>query len=369
MDRARKNVDELAGWLLCDRLDLVSQLWSQADALRRQWLGDAVHLRGLIEISNHCRRHCHYCGLSAARGAVFRYRMRDAEVLAAARAAAGFGYGTVVLQAGEDEALDQAWVAQLLRAIKADTGLAITLSLGERSDADCAAWRAAGADRYLLRFETSNPALYRRIHPDYGGQVSDRLAMLRRLRAMGYAIGTGFMVGIPGQRIADVVEDLCTLGDLEPEMIGIGPYLPHPDTPLGKLAQRADALSDQCPSDLQTVSTVVALARLLCPWANIPATTAVATVDPKRGREDLLCRGANVVMPNCTPLAYRELYDIYPGKACQTETAEQCHACLAARLRAIGRHAGQGPGHAAPRRAHALPAIQKPRSQPCPSLP
>ena len=362
-------IASIAAWLAEEARPLWPELWAQADACRRQWVGDAVHLRGLIEISNHCRRHCHYCGLAAGQQHLFRYRMADEEILAAARQAHNFGYGTVVLQAGEDTELDQQRVAELLRRIKGETGLAITLSLGERSDAEMALWREAGADRYLLRFETSNRQLYRRIHPDCGADISDRVALLRRLKDLGYAIGSGFMLGIPGQSRADVVGDLLTLHELDCDMIGIGPYLPHPATPLGKLAERQRVVADQCPSDLTTVATAVALARLLCPWANIPATTAVATVDPAHGREDMLCRGANVVMPNCTPLAYRELYQIYPNKACQQETAEQCHRCLAGRLHAIGRHPGQGPGHAVARDAHPLPHIPVPRSQPCPSLP
>ncbi|TVR47581.1 MAG: [FeFe] hydrogenase H-cluster radical SAM maturase HydE [Planctomycetota bacterium] len=303
--------------------------------------------------------------MAAGQEGLFRYRMDDDEICAAARLARDCGYGTLVLQAGEDPGLGSQRMAELIRRLKAETGLAITLSLGERSDADLQAWRAAGADRYLLRFETSNPQLYRRIHPNHGSEISNRLALLRRLKAMGYAIGSGFMVGIPGQSRADVAQDLCTLAQLDCDMIGIGPYLAHPATPLGKRAAGNRPERDQCPADLDTVATAVALARLLCPWANIPATTAVATLDPQHGREDMLCRGANVVMPNCTPLAYRELYQIYPDKACQHESAEQCHSCLNARLRAIGRQPGEGPGHAQPRDRYPMPAIPLPGSQPC----
>ena len=251
-----------------------------------------------------------------------------------------------MLQSGEDPGLTRGLVSGVIRAIKAETGLAVTLSLGERSDDDLSAWKADGADRFLLRFETSDPLLYRRIHPSLPGTVSDRLGQLLRMRGMGYEIGSGVMVGIPGQTWDILARDVETLRDLDVDMIGIGPFLPSPRTPLGGVAAamlRAPAF-EQVPNDELTTLKVVALARLVCPEANLPSTTALATIDPESGRELGLTRGANVVMPNLTPPEYRVLYDIYPGKACVHETADACHECLQGRLEAIGRFVGTGPG-------------------------
>ena len=339
------------------RLD---ELWAAADAVRRRSVGDAVHLRGLIEISSHCVRACGYCGLRAANAGVVRYRMSADEILACARQAVGFGYGTVVLQAGEDPGLTAGSVAEVVRRLKAETPLAVTLSLGERTDDELREWRLAGADRYLLRFETSHRDLYERIHPPRPDQtVSDRVGLLRRLRAMGYEVGSGVMVGIPGQTYADLADDLLLIRELDLDMIGIGPFIAHPDTPLGKGAAVAggdqlpidqlpiDRLPiDQVPADELTTLKALALARLLCPGANIPSTTALGTIDRAHGRELGLRRGANVVMPNLTPPEYREHYAIYPGKACLNETAEACQSCLEERIAAIGRTAGTGRGDA-----------------------
>lgn len=343
--------EEILAWLReTDEARLVD-LWRRADDVRQQWVGGEVHLRGLVELSNHCVRLCGYCGLRAPNRDLERYRMSAEEVLDCARKAVAFGYGTVVLQSGEDPGIGAEWMADLIRRIKAETPLAVTLSLGERDEDELALWRRAGADRYLLRFETSNPALYRRIHPAREGRPSDRIALLGVLGRLGYEVGSGVMIGIPGQTYADLARDIALFAQLRLEMIGVGPYLPHPRTPLGRRFAPIDPDStpagDTAPNDELTTCKVIALARLVCPWANIPSTTALATLDPVRGRELGLVRGANVVMPNLTPLRYRRLYEIYPGKACVDETGEACHACLLARLRAVGREPGHGPGSAA----------------------
>ena len=229
----------------------------------------------------------------------------------------------------------------------ARTALAVTLSLGERPEGDLAAWKKAGADRYLMRFETSNRALFSKIHADFGKRPSDRIAQLKRMRELGYEIGSGIMAGIPGQTFADLVNDLETFRTLDLDMIGIGPYLPHPATPLGRDAVGIFAdTTDQVPTGELITLKLVALTRLVCPRANIPSTTALATINKQHGRELGLQRGANIVMPNLTPVRYRALYEIYPSKACIDETAEQCHACLGGRIRSIGRIPGQGPGSA-----------------------
>jgi biotin synthase len=336
----------ITGWLRETDPVTLERLWERADAVRAAHVGNAVHLRGLVEISNHCIRHCLYCGIRACSEGLVRYRLTAGEILACARTARQLGYGTVVMQSGEDPGLSCGFITGVIQSIKAETGLAITLSLGERSDEELCAWKAAGADRFLLRFETSDPDLYRRIHPSLPGTLSDRVAQLLRMREMGYEIGSGVMVGIPGQTWDTLARDIELFRDLDIDMIGIGPFLPSPRTPLGgEAAARLRASADeQVPNTELATLKVVALTRLVCPEANLPSTTALATLDPATGRELGLVRGANVVMPNVTPEAYRALYEIYPGKACVHETADACQHCLAHRIESIGRAVGQGPG-------------------------
>jgi biotin synthase len=245
----------------------------------------------------------------------------------------------------------------VIRRIKKETPLAVTLSLGERTGEELAAWREAGADRYLLRFETSDRALFEAIHPPLGNRPCDRIAILRQLQKMGFETGSGIMVGIPGQTYESVADDIALFRELNLDMIGIGPFIPHPATPLGTAGfgvpsrllrdglDRVNAeLRTQIPNTELMVYKALALTRLVCPEANLPATTALATINKHNGRELGLRRGANVFMPNLTPLKYRRLYEIYPAKACIEETGQACNTCLAMRIHRIGRHVGNGPG-------------------------
>jgi len=339
--------DEILAWLREVDEAKLDSLWARADAVRAAFVGPEVHFRGLIELSNHCIRHCQYCGISAAVGGVRRYRMREDEILACAEEAQSYGYGTVVLQGGEDPGLSQDFIAGLVRRIKERTGLAVTLSLGERQEEELRAWRDAGADRYLLRFETSDPELYRRIHPSRPGALPDRIALLRQLGELGYEVGSGIMVGIPGQTWEILARDIEAFRALDLDMVGIGPFIPSERTPLGgALAEdlRLQAGDQQVPPDELHTLKVLALTRLVCPHAHIPSTTALATIDPEQGRELGLSRGGNIVMPNMTPPEYRVLYEIYPGKACIQETAGMCRACLSGRIHRIGRIPGKGAG-------------------------
>lgn len=336
---------EIEGWLRETDKSRLEELWSLADTVRRDHVGDAVYLRGLIEFSNCCARKCAYCGLSADNHKVNRYRMSADEILSCAHQAVEFGYGTVVMQSGEDRGYRTGDIADIIRRIKAETPLAVTLSLGEREDDELALWKEAGADRYLMRFETSNPELYKIIHPNLPGRFSDRVAMLKRMRAMGYEIGSGVMVGIPGQTYEDIARDIELFRELSLNMVGIGPYLSHPDT---MLAQHRDELlapdGQQAPSGELMTYKAVALTRIALPDANIPSTTALATVNRRSGRELGLRRGANIMMPNITPIEYRKEYQIYPGKACILEDASACHGCMLQRITALGRTIGTGRG-------------------------
>ena len=305
-------------------------------------MGNTVFLRGLVELSNYCVRQCHYCGIRGSNTEVKRYRMEADEVLACARECERLGYGTIVMQAGEDYALTSCWVSDVIRRIKVETKLAITLSLGERRPHELREWKLAGADRYLLRFETSNPELFTRIHPPLAQERPNRLELLRLLRGLGYEVGSGVMIGIPGQTFESLADDILLFNELELDMIGVGPYIPHPDTPLG--SELPMAAEDQVPADELTTYKVLALTRLMCPTVNIPSTTALATLNPAHGREFGLMRGANIVMPNVTPVRYREDYEIYPNKTCVKETAIQCEGCVKGRILRIGRAVGVGRG-------------------------
>lgn len=336
---------EILAWLREERPEALRDLFAQADAVRRENVGDAVHLRGLIEISSHCERQCMYCGLRKANGTLERYRMTREEIEQCARMAVSLGYGTVVMQAGEDDALTAEYIAEIVAWIKRKTPLAVTLSLGERTTDELKLWRKAGADRYLLRFETSDPHLYHAIHPQRFSGRPDRLMLLKELKGLGYEAGGGVMVGIPGQSYASLAQDLLAFRDFDLDMIGIGPYIAHPVTPLGSGQLRPGIVpNEQAPSSEQMVYKMVALARILCPDANIPSTTALATINRKDGRRLGLQVGANVVMPNLTPVKYRALYQIYPAKACIDESAQDCSECLRGQIRAIGRFPGRGAG-------------------------
>src|ERR1035441_8901411 len=226
---------EIEKWLREENPDSLRGLWERADQVRRAHVGDAVYPRGLVEISNICVRQCHYCGIRSGNTGLTRYRMDAAEVLDCARRARTLGYGTVVLQAGEDPALGTLWVRDLVVAIKKETGLAVTLSLGERGLDELKLWKEAGADRYLLRFETGNSKLFQSIHPPKPGKPCDRLALLASIKELGYEVGSGILIGIPGQTYQDLARDLLLFREMNLDMIGVGPFIPHPLTPLGQL--------------------------------------------------------------------------------------------------------------------------------------
>lgn len=337
--------DDLLELLRERRPARLQDLYARADAVRQEHVGDAVHLRGLIEISSHCARQCMYCGLRQGNRALTRYRMPREEILDCAREAERLGYGTVVMQAGEDDQLTAEWIAEIVRWIKRETALAVTLSLGERQHDEFQLWRSAGADRYLLRFETSDEDLFRVIHPQRSPGGPSRLTLLRQLKSLGYEAGGGVMVGIPGQSYESLANDILTFHSLDLDMIGIGPYIAHAATPLGTGALRpAIGALEQVESSEEMVYKMIALTRIVCPTANIPSTTALATINRTDGRKLGLKAGANVVMPNLTPTKYRRLYEIYPDKACIEESATDCNQCLRGQIHSLGRFAGQGQG-------------------------
>jgi len=306
------NISEIQTWLHEDNPEALAALFAMARRARARYVGNQVHLRGRVDFSNLCRRQCTYCGIRAGNRRVVRYVMSSDEIMACAAKVQSRGYGTIVLQAGEDERIGADWIADLVSAIRETYGLAIALSLGERSDNEYRLWREHGAERYLLKFETSNPALYRRIHPPHARGESDRIEILKNLRAMGYEIGSGIMVGLPGQTFASLVEDLLLFQELDLDMIAIGPYIPHPQTPLARKSLTGKSRApDQVENSATMARKVVSLARLLCPEANIPATSALSAIS-EQGLRLGLHAGANVIMPDMTPAQYEAWYDIYP---------------------------------------------------------
>lgn len=310
-DRQQHQPD-IGAWMKEKDADVLEALFARAREVRNRHFGKQVHLRGLLDFSNLCVRQCTYCGIRAGNSRVSRYLMNQEEILACAAAAKRMGYGTIVLQAGEDERITAQGVADMVVAIRDRFDLAVTLSLGERSPEAYWLWKRSGADRYLLKIETSDPDLFGRIHPPRIKDAPGRIDHLMSLRAMGYEIGSGIMVGLPGQALDSLVRDLRVFQELDLDMIAIGPYLPHPETPLGRvfLSRRLNTTGQVENSDTMTCK-VIALARLLCPQANIPATTALSCLTD-RGYLRGLNAGANVIMPNLTPPEHELHYDIYP---------------------------------------------------------
>ena len=275
------------------------EVYQAADAVRRQTVGDTVHIRALLEFSNYCRRRCRYCGLNAAHKQT-RYRMTAEEILASAQEASAAGYRTLVMQSGEDPGFPLKLLGEVIREIKSRTGMAVTVSCGEMAEEDYAYLRRCGADRYLLKHETADPALYDQLHPC--GTLGNRVGCLRTLKRLGFETGGGFMVGLPGQTPAVIARDLLLLRSIPCDMAGIGPFIAHPATDLRG-----------CPNgSTELTKRAVSLARLLLPGANLPATTALGVLDSGE-KSDVFSCGANVVMKKITPDPYKQLYEIYPS--------------------------------------------------------
>lgn len=291
-----------------------------------------MHLRAIIEFSNYCVRNCYYCGLRRDNRLISRYRMTPEEILAAARAAQGEGYRTIVLQAGEDPAYTVDTLADLIGRMKEELDVAVTLSLGDRPKKDYRRLREAGADRYLLKHETADPRLFTSLRP--GTDLPTRLRELHWLRELGYQVGAGNIVGLPGQSLETLVEDIVLLRALNVEMAGIGPFIPHPDTPLARFPA----------GSLEMTLKVLAITRLLLPHTHLPATTAVAVLAAD-GRQRALRAGANVIMPDLTPDVYRRHYGIYPGRGRPAGEGAASFAWWKRELAAAGREAAPGYGH------------------------
>jgi biotin synthase len=305
-------------------------LFNAADRIRKKYVGDEVHLRGLIEFSNMCKRNCLYCGLRASNGNVKRYRLTPDEIVDLAKKAVSYGYKTIVMQSGEDEYYNIDIMKYIISNIK-KLDVALTLSIGEKSIEDYKAYKEAGADRYLIRIETTDKNLYEDMDP--GMSHEERIRCLKDLKVLGYEVGTGCLVGLPNQTIESLANDILFFKEIEADMIGIGPFIPSEDTPL------KDAKGGEFTMSLK----VMAVTRLLMPDINIPATTAMESLN-KNGRLIALQSGANVVMPNVTEGEYRKLYALYPGKICTGDTPSHCRNCITGKIKSINRNVSQGKG-------------------------
>ena len=307
-------------------------LFKKAVEKKSLFYNDSVYMRGLIEFTNYCKQGCSYCGIRSQNNSVDRYRLDLNTILSCCKEGYSLGYRTFVLQGGEDPYFNDDRLIEIVSSIKAlFPECAITLSVGERSRESYEALKNAGVDRYLLRHETASKELYETLHPNMS--YENRRNCLFVLKELGYQVGAGFMVGLPNQENSHLVEDLRFLKALNPEMVGIGPFIPHDKTPLkGSLG-----------GTVEKTLIMVALTRLLLPRALLPSTTAMGTLDPK-GREKALMAGANVVMPNLSPTSVREKYEIYQDKICTGDEAAHCRQCIEGRIKSAGFRVDMGRG-------------------------
>jgi len=313
-------------WLLENNTpELRADLSKRAQRVAGETFGKGVYVRGLIEFSNYCKNDCYYCGIRCGNEQAHRYRLSEKEILDCCAIGYDLGFRTFVLQGGEDPDFSDEKMVALIRNIRSGyNDCAITLSLGERPRAVYEAFFAAGANRYLLRHETATAEHYQKLHPREL-LLENRTECLHHLKEIGFQVGTGFMVGSPHQTVENLVADLLFIKELNPQMIGIGPFIPHQHTPY----------KDAKAGTLEETLLLISILRLMLPKALIPATTALGTIDPN-GRELGILAGANVVMPNLSPVSVRKDYSLYDNKICTGDEAAECRVCLSKRMEGIG---------------------------------
>lgn len=317
--------DELCA--LLDNLTAKSApyLFEKARSVTNRNFGNRIYVRGLIEFTNYCKNDCFYCGIRKSNRNAKRYRLTKEEILSCCENGYSLGFRTFVLQGGEDQFYTDDKITDLVFSIKkAYPDCAVTLSIGEKSEEAYRRFREAGADRYLLRHETANPEHYGKLHPPELS-LANRMRCLEQLKGLGYQTGTGFMVDSPYQTTENLAEDLLFIKRFDPQMVGIGPFVPHHDTPF----------ADFPAGKLERTLHLISILRLMLPNALLPATTALGTIHPE-GREKGILAGANVVMPNLSPVGVRKKYELYDNKICTGEEAAECRFCLQNRMRKIG---------------------------------
>lgn len=321
--------------------DEIDALYRFADNVRKQFVGDAVHLRAIIEFSNYCQQGCLYCGINKTNKKINRYRMKPDEIVAAACEAYRAGYKTVVLQSGEDPHYSRKDYRYIIKEIKQCGELAVTLSIGEKTRDDYRAYFTAGADRFLLKHETSDHTLLEALAPVR--KAKNRIKRLKSLKTIGFQTGGGIMIGLPGQTLTSIADDILLFRKLDLDMIGCGPFIPHPETPTGKAENGSEELTYR----------VLALNRIVTRDTHLPATTSLSTLNETDARKLALQRGANVIMPNLTPPKYRKYYEIYPNKNRIEADTEAFRTELETLIASLGRHISTTPGHREPRGAGA----------------
>lgn len=314
-----------------------SQAAALAKRIREEHFGNQIYVRGLIEFTNYCKNDCYYCGIRRSNRNAERYRLTMEQILECTDAGYELGFRTFVLQGGEDGHYMDEKLEEIIKAIKEKhPDCALTLSLGERSRKSYELFYQAGADRYLLRHETADAGHYQRLHPEEMS-YEHRMNCLRELKDIGYQVGCGFMVGSPGQTEETLAEDMLFIQEFQPHMVGIGPFVPHHETPFGR----------EPGGTVEETLYLLSLIRILEPTVLLPATTALGTIDP-RGREKGILAGANVVMPNLSPTNVRKKYELYDNKICTGDEAAECRSCLSNRMKTIGcelvTHRGDAPG-------------------------
>jgi biotin synthase len=336
MSDVRKLINQLEEQQILSKEELITLLTNlipedteylreRAREVAKRQFGNQVYTRGLIEFTNYCKNDCYYCGIRRSNRCVTRYRLTNEEILSCCKQGHELGFRTFVLQGGEDGSYSDDAIVEIVKMIKKDfPDCAITLSIGEKSEESYRKYFEAGADRYLLRHETATEEHYSKLHPA-NLTLSNRKECLWKLKEIGYQVGAGFMVGSPYQTMENVVEDLLFLKELSPQMVGIGPFLPHHETPFAKEEK----------GSMELTLVLISIIRLLIPNALIPATTALGTIHPK-GREEGILSGANVVMPNLSPTSVRKNYELYDNKICTGDEAAECRFCLDNRMKKIG---------------------------------
>ncbi len=323
--KLNKNLSDEQFKLLLETDTFKDDLFKQADIVRKQVYGKDVYIRGLIEFTNYCKNGCCYCGINCTNKNITRYRLTKDEILQCCKQGYALGYRTFVLQGGEDSFFTDDLICDIVSAIRKNyKDCAITLSIGEKAKESYIAYFKAGANRYLLRHETANEEHYKKLHPE-SLSLRNRKQCLYNLKEIGYQVGSGFMVGSPYQTTENIIEDFRFLQELKPDMIGIGPFIPAQNTKFEKFEH----------GKLNLTLKIISILRLLFPYALIPSTTALGTIDTQ-GRELGLKSGANVVMPNLSPVKYRNLYTLYDDKICTNEESAECRGCLEKRVSFAG---------------------------------
>lgn len=326
LERERNiDIEGLRALLTTEDATVIDELAKRARETAQSIYGNKVYIRGLIEFTNYCKNDCLYCGIRRSNSCADRYRLTEEQILSCCATGYELGFRTFVLQGGEDPYFTDERICELVAAIKKDyPDCAVTLSIGEKERASYQAYFDAGADRYLLRHETANEAHYKKLHPAEMS-LANRKRCLRDLKHIGYQTGCGFMVGSPYQTVDTLYEDLQFIRELQPEMVGIGPFIPQKDTPFG----------NEIAGTMEMTLRLLSIIRLVHPQVLLPSTTALGTIHPK-GREKGILAGANVVMPNLSPVNVRDKYKLYDNKICTGDEAAECRFCMQKRMESIG---------------------------------